>query len=202
MPLWFASRVIREILAGMIILVFREIAVTRRRTCMAMLSMNGRIILTVTGMRRRHGQAAGRPGSKEAALAGARCLNPHPEQVTDAEFGQRFFDVQDGVQVKYEMVRRSGRGARYRGGSGVRLLPAGVAAVAAMEFGLEGAAGTAGLRGAHKLTEQIIDWDEEQLNATRAALGAAAGPDRGGLRRARAAPVGGGIDGPPPGAAL
>ena len=26
----------------------------------------------------------GRPDPKEAALAGARCLNPHPEQVTDA----------------------------------------------------------------------------------------------------------------------
>ena len=27
-----------------------------------------------------------RPDPKEAALAGARCLNPHPEQVTDPEF--------------------------------------------------------------------------------------------------------------------
>jgi hypothetical protein len=34
-----------------------------------------------------------RPDPKEAALAGARCLNPHPEQVTDPEFGASdFFD--------------------------------------------------------------------------------------------------------------
>ena len=48
-----------------------------------------------------------RPDPKEAALAGARCLNPHPEQVTDPEFGASdFFDAQDAVQVKYEMVRK------------------------------------------------------------------------------------------------
>ena len=44
---------------------------------------------------------------KEAALAQARCLNPHPEQVTDAEFlASDFFDARDAVQVKYEMVRK------------------------------------------------------------------------------------------------
>src|SRR5271166_4440618 len=48
-----------------------------------------------------------RPDPKEAALAGARCLNPHPEQVTDPEFGASdFFDARDAVQVKYEMVRK------------------------------------------------------------------------------------------------
>src|ERR1700751_3536503 len=47
------------------------------------------------------------PDPKEAALAGARCLNPHPEQVTDAEFlSSDFFDARDAVQVKYEMVRK------------------------------------------------------------------------------------------------
>src|SRR5271166_321053 len=49
----------------------------------------------------------GRHDPKEAALAGARCLNPHPEQVTDPEFrGSDFFDARDAVQVKYEMVRK------------------------------------------------------------------------------------------------
>jgi hypothetical protein len=49
----------------------------------------------------------GGPDPKEAALAGARCLNPHPEQVTDAEFlASDFFDARDAVQVKYEMVRK------------------------------------------------------------------------------------------------
>ena len=47
------------------------------------------------------------PDPKQAALAGARCLNPHPEQVTDAEFlASDFFDARDAVQVKYEMVRK------------------------------------------------------------------------------------------------
>src|SRR5271166_3424485 len=54
----------------------------------------------------------GRHDPKEAALAAARCLNPHPEQVTDPEFGASdFFDARDAVQVKYETVRkvRAGR---------------------------------------------------------------------------------------------
>jgi hypothetical protein len=52
------------------------------------------------------GGRAGRD-PKEAALAEARCLNPHPEQVTDAEFlASDFFDARDAVQVKYEMVRK------------------------------------------------------------------------------------------------
>jgi hypothetical protein len=47
------------------------------------------------------------PDPKEAALAGARCLNPRPEQVTDPEFlASDFFDARDVVQVKYEMVRK------------------------------------------------------------------------------------------------
>src|SRR6516225_3621160 len=37
-------------------------AVTRRRACKAAVSPSGRIILTFTGMRRRHGQAAHRTG--------------------------------------------------------------------------------------------------------------------------------------------
>ena len=49
----------------------------------------------------------GRHDPKEAALAAARCLNPHPEQVTDPEFLRSdFFDARDAVQVKYEMVRK------------------------------------------------------------------------------------------------
>jgi hypothetical protein len=47
------------------------------------------------------------PDPKETALAAARCLNPHPEQVRDAEFlASDFFDARDVVQVKYEMVRK------------------------------------------------------------------------------------------------
>src|SRR3954453_8924702 len=44
---------------------------------------------------------------KAAALREARCLNPHPEKVTDTAFlSEEFFDARDAVQVKYEMVRR------------------------------------------------------------------------------------------------
>ena len=47
------------------------------------------------------------PDPKEAALAGTRCLNPHPEQVRDPGFlASDFFDARDAVQVKYEMVRK------------------------------------------------------------------------------------------------
>ena len=44
---------------------------------------------------------------KVTALRESRCLNPHPEQVTDEAFlSDGFFDARDAVQVKYEMVRR------------------------------------------------------------------------------------------------
>ena len=49
----------------------------------------------------------GGPDPKQAALAEARCLHPHPEQVADPEFlSSDFFDARDAVQVKYEMVRK------------------------------------------------------------------------------------------------
>ena len=44
---------------------------------------------------------------KVAALRESRCLNPHPERVTDEAFlAEEFFDARDAEQVKYEMVRR------------------------------------------------------------------------------------------------
>ena len=44
---------------------------------------------------------------KVTALRDARCLNPHPGQVTDPAFlAEEFFDARDAAQVKYEMVRR------------------------------------------------------------------------------------------------
>jgi transposase len=113
----------------------------------------------------------GRRDPKEAALAATRCLNPHPEQVTDAEFGASdFFDARDAVQVKYEMVRKVRAG-------GVPVTeaaaafgysrPAYYAAAAALESaGLEGLVpARPGPRGASKLTEEICAWAEEQLAA-------------------------------------
>ena len=108
---------------------------------------------------------------KVTALRESRCLNPHPEQVTDEAFlAEEFFDARDAVQVKYEMVRR------------VRVDGAPVTATAAA-FGYSrpsyyqaaaalAAAGLQGLvparpgpRGGHKLTGQVLAWAEEQLAA-------------------------------------
>jgi len=112
-----------------------------------------------------------RPDPKQAALAGTRCLNPHPEQVTDPEFlSSGFFDARDAVQVKYEMVRKVKAG-------GVPVTEAAAAfgysrpayyqAAAALEScGLEGLVpARPGPRGARKLTEEILAWAEEQLAA-------------------------------------
>ena len=151
----------------------------------------------------------GRPDPKEAALAAARCLNPHPEQVTDPEFlASEFFDARDAVQVKYEMVRKVKAGGAPVTEAAAAFgysRPAYYEAAAALESsGLEGLVRPGPGRAApHKLTEQILAWAEEQLAAEpRPAPGAAAGPDRGGLRRARAPPVGRASAGPPPGAPL
>ena len=102
----------------------------------------------------------GRHDPKEAALAAARCLNPHPEQVTDREFlGSDFFDARDAVQVKYEMVRKvraDGAPVTEAAAAFGYSRPAYYAAAAALESsGLEGLVpARPGPRGAHKLTER------------------------------------------------
>ena len=112
------------------------------------------------------------PDPKEAALAGAHCLNPHPEQVTDPEFlAGDFFDARDAVQVKYEMVRKvKAGGAPVTQASAAfgYSRPAYSAAAAALESSaLEGLVpARPGPRGAHKLTEQILAWAEQQLAAS------------------------------------
>src|SRR6266576_1513074 len=112
-----------------------------------------------------------RQDPKETALAAARCLNPHPEQVTDPEFlGSDFFDARDAVQVKYEMVRKVRAGGTPVTEAAAAFgysRPAYYAAAAALESaGLEGLApARPGPRGAHKLTEPILAWAEQQLAA-------------------------------------
>src|SRR6266581_4679071 len=113
----------------------------------------------------------GRPDPKEAALAGARCLNPHPEQVTDPEFlSSEFFDARDAVQVKYEMVRRvkaDGAPVTEAAAAFGFSRPAYYQAAAALESsGLEGLVpARPGPRGGHKLTEEVLAWAEGQLAA-------------------------------------
>src|SRR6266446_3923034 len=109
----------------------------------------------------------GRQDPKEAALAAARCLNPHPEQVTDPEFrGSDFFDARDAVQVKYEMVRKVRAGGAPVTEAAAAFgysRPAYYAAAAALESsGLDGLVpARPGPRGASKLTEEILAWAEE-----------------------------------------
>jgi len=108
---------------------------------------------------------------KQAALAKARCLNPHPEQVTDPEFlSSEFFDARDAVQVKYEMVRKVQAGGAPVTEAAAAFgysRPAYYAAAAALEqSGLEGLVpARPGPRAGHKLTGQILAWAEEQLAA-------------------------------------
>ncbi len=113
----------------------------------------------------------GRPDPKEAALAEARCLNPHPEQVTDPGFlGSEFFDARDAVQVKYEMVRKvkaDGVPVTEAAAAFGYSRPSYYEAAAALErSGLEGLVpARPGPRGAHKLTDQVLAWAEQQLAA-------------------------------------
>lgn len=113
----------------------------------------------------------GAPDPKETALAEARCLNPHPEQVRDEAFlASEFFDARDVVQVKYEMVRRvkaDGAPVTQAAAAFGYSRPSYYQAAAALErSGLEGLVpARPGPRGGHKLTEQILAWAEQQLAA-------------------------------------
>jgi transposase len=112
-----------------------------------------------------------RADPKQAALAAARCLNPHPEQVTAPEFaGSEFFDARDAMQVKYEMVRKvkaGGVSVTYAAAAFGYSRPAYYAAAAALEqSGLEGLVpARPGPRSGHKITEEICLWAEQQLAA-------------------------------------
>jgi transposase len=111
------------------------------------------------------------PDPKEAALAQARCLNPHPEQVRDPAFlSSDFFDARDVVQVKYEMVRRvkaDGAPVTEAAAAFGYSRPSYYQAAAAVErSGLEGLVpARPGPRGGHKLTAEILAWAEQQLAA-------------------------------------
>jgi transposase len=108
---------------------------------------------------------------KVASLREARCLNPHPEDVTDELFAAgEFFDARDVVQVKYEMVRRVKAGGAPVTGAAAAFgysRPSYYEAAAALErAGLDGLVpARPGPRGGHKLTEEICAWAEQQLAA-------------------------------------
>lgn len=115
---------------------------------------------------------------KAQELAASRTLNARPEAVVDDAFrGSEFFDARDLVQVKYEMVRRveadglSVSAAADAFGFSRQSYYSATRALA--DEGLQGLVpAKPGPRGAHKLTDEVL----EHLDGLRAAepgLGAA-----------------------------
>ena len=108
---------------------------------------------------------------KVNALTCSRCLNPHPEQVSDPLFAaEEFFDARDAVQVKYEMVRRvqvEGASVTATAAAFGYSRPSYYEAAAALaQAGLEGLVGAKpGPHGGHKLTGAVLAWAEDQLAA-------------------------------------
>jgi transposase len=115
---------------------------------------------------------------KVQELARSRTLNPRPEAVVDEAFrSSEFFDARDLVQVKYEMVRRveADRLAvvAAAGAFGFSRQSYYTAARALADEGLAGLVpARPGPRGAHKLTDEVLEHLEE-LRATDPQLGAA-----------------------------
>ena len=126
-------------------------------------------------VRRRHGLVMARrepvEDPKAGALREARCLNPHPEKVTDPAFlAEEFFDIRDVVQVKYEMVRRveaDGMSVTEAAAAFGYSRPTYYEAAAALaDRGLDGLVPVKpGPRRGHKLTDQILAWAADRLAA-------------------------------------
>lgn len=120
---------------------------------------------------------------KARELAASRTLNPRPELVVDEGFrGSEFFDARDLVQVKYEMVRRVEADrvsvSRAADAFGFSRQSYYAAARALAEEGLAGLVpAKPGPRGAHKLTDEVLDHLQALRDAdpglTAAALAAA-----------------------------
>jgi transposase len=108
---------------------------------------------------------------KVQSLRAERTLNPRPEAVVDAGFAStEFLDARDLVQVKYEMVRR----VRVDGDAVSRSAaafgfsrPSFYEAAAAIDGGGLGALVPArpGPRRAHKLTEEVVAFARDRLEA-------------------------------------
>ncbi|MDN5768827.1 MAG: helix-turn-helix domain-containing protein [Humibacillus sp.] len=103
------------------------------------------------------------PDRKAEELTRSRTLNPRPEAVVDEDFASsEFFDARDLVQVKYEMVRRvEADGASVTDTAaafGFSRQSYYTAAAAWAEGGLPALVpAKPGPRGAHKLTDEVVD---------------------------------------------
>jgi transposase len=109
-----------------------------------------------------------RRNTKDARLKALKSLNRHPERVRAAWFQTGgFFDPQDLVQVKYEMVRHAKHGGVSKAEAAALFglsRPAFYQAEAALER--EGLAGLLprrrGPKGGHKLTAAIMEFIERR----------------------------------------
>src|SRR4051794_17889506 len=130
------------------------------------------------------GHVAGkRSDGKAGALARSRTLNPRPEAVRDEAFAaSEFFDARDVVQVKYEMVRRvEADGVSVSAAAdafGFSRQSYYTAAAALADGGLQGLVpAKPGPRGAHKLTDEVLDqverWRAADPSVRASALAAA-----------------------------
>ena len=108
---------------------------------------------------------------KAEALRSSGSLNPHPEEVRDDSFARsEFLDARDLVQVKYEMVRRSKLEGWPVSASAAAFglsRPSFYAAQDALERGGLPALAPAkpGPKGGHKLTDEVLDFVQEALDA-------------------------------------
>lgn len=106
---------------------------------------------------------------KREALQEHGCLNPHPEKVRDASFASgAFFDTRDLVQVKYEMLRRvqvDGQPVSRSAAAFGFSRPTFYQAQEAFEAGGLPALvpKKPGPRRAHKLSEEVVAFLEEEL---------------------------------------
>src|SRR5688500_9912129 len=116
---------------------------------------------------------------KAQELGRSRTLNPHPEAVTEERFAaSEALDARDVVQVKYEMVRRvEAEGVAVSAAAdafGLSRQSYYTAAGALADGGLQGLLpAKPGPRGAHKLTDEVLD-HLERLRAADPSLRAAA----------------------------
>lgn len=106
---------------------------------------------------------------KRNALERSATLHPHPERVTDELFvGHPFFDARDGLQVKYEMLRRvrvDGQPVSQAAAAAGLSRPTYYQAQDAFEQ--DGLAGLLpekkGPQRAHKLTAEVLAWVDSEL---------------------------------------
>src|SRR5262249_2559473 len=137
------------------------------------LNISPGIIMLTTASVREGGvtRSRRREDPKVAALRETRCLNPHPEAVTDERFtSSDFFDPRDLVQVKYEMVRAVREEEMpvtvAAAGFGLSRQSYYQAAAALQEGGLAAlAAAKPGPKGGHKLTDEVCAFAEDALAA-------------------------------------